>query len=400
VFGLVGIDVHKDFLEVAYRDSSGRVLLREFDNTASGLDKLIRFLKANGVSDVYFESTGVYYFALYYALKGAGFRPHVLNAYKVKRPDANKTDERDAVWLLKVGESKLFSGSYVPDEFMQLLRFLTRKKAKIVDRMADIKREMGSVLSRFGLNVNRLGSKLASKKRLGALFRFINGKLDPSEMDDEVIRAFREVLDRHGGAYYFIVIETYLEELRLLKSKIERLNQAICHLSKPYKESLKILMSVPGISFDLAVRILAEIGDINRFPSPKHLVSYAGLAPTSRNSGGKTRYGKPTRKSNKRLRHYMFLAALAAVRSKSPRVRDWFDRLNRRGKPYKKIIVAIARKLLSIIWHLLVKEEVWMEEGYSKPLSREPRYRKPRVSIREAISILREAGYIVKKLDT
>ncbi|MGQ4892689.1 MAG: IS110 family transposase [Candidatus Njordarchaeia archaeon] len=208
------------FFEVAYRGSNGEIKVIRVDNNAHGLGKLIKLLKAVGATDVYLESTGDYYYALYYAPRGAGIKPHVLNAYKVRRPEANKTDERDAVWLLKVGESKLFDDSYIPDERVQILRFLTGKKTKIVDRMAD--------------------------------------------------------------------------------------------------------------------------------------------------SGGRNRSGKPTKKSNKHLRRYMYLAAMAAVRSKNSVVRRWFDRLIGRGKHFKVAIIAVARKLLAIIWHLLMEGEKWSEEDFVK----------------------------------
>ncbi len=397
---VAGIDVHKNFLEVAYRDSKDEIKLKKLDNTARGLDKLIKLLKSNNVSDVYFESTGDYYFVLYYTLKGAGFKPHVLNAYQVRRPDSNKTDERDAIWLLKIGESRLFNDSYIPNEEMQLLRFLTRKKTKIAKRMADIKREISSILNRLGLNIRQLGNKLMAKNRIKTLTDLTRGKLELGNVEDDTIRAVYETLHNHGGVYYILVVETYLKELLLLKSEVEKLDRAIYHLSRPYGNGLEILMSVPGIGFDLAVKILAEIGDINRFPSPKHLASYAGLAPTSRNSGGRVRYGRPTKKSNKRLRHYMFLAALAAVRSRSPVIKGWFTRLSDRGKHFKKVVVAIARKLLTIIWHLLIKGERWAEENFSKPTKRLSRRRMPRITIAKAIEVLREAGYIVKQPDT
>ena len=72
-------------------------------------------------------------------------------------------------------------------------------------------------------------------------------------------------------------------------------------------------MSIPGIKFTLAVAILCEIGTIDRFPSAKHLVSYAGLRPTLRQSGRKRRHGKTSKKSNSRLRRFMYLAVTAAI---------------------------------------------------------------------------------------
>ncbi len=396
MFNVSGIDVHKDFLEVAYRGRDGEIKVVEFDNNASGLTELVRFLRANNVSDVYFESTGDYYFALFYALKGAGFTPHVLNAYKVKRPEPNKTDEKDAIWLLKLGESRLFKGSYVPNESIQAIRFLSRKLVKMRDREADLKREIGSVLSRLGLNISGLGGKLRSKRRIKALLDLAAGKIGLKDVKDETVRTIYMAIKDKRNKPYFLVIQAYLREIRLLEREINRLNDALLAMVKPYKEQIEILTSVPGIGTNLAVKIFAEIGEIERFPSAKHLVSYAGLAPTAKNSGGKTRQGRPSMKSNKRLKRLMFLAALGAAKNSSPTVKTWFTQLSARGKHFKVIVTAIARKLLAIIWHLLTEGEKWAEENYSKKTVKIPGNKGIKLTVREAISLLEKIGYLVE----
>ena len=122
---VAGINVHKDFLEVAYREK-GHIKTERISYDPEGLSKLIRLLKRLEISVVYIESTGNYYYPLYYTLKGAGIDVRVMNAYKIKRPEPNKTDERDAIWLLKVGESQLFAHSYIPNNDILALRALVR----------------------------------------------------------------------------------------------------------------------------------------------------------------------------------------------------------------------------------------------------------------------------------
>jgi len=114
-------------------------------------------------------------------------------------------------------------------------------------------------------------------------------------------------------------------------------------------------------------------------------------------SGGKLRTVSPSQKSNKYLRRYMFIAALAATRSKSPKVREFVDRLSSRGKHFKVVIIALARKLLTIIWYLLTRRMFWSEDGYSKEPPHLPKVRGTRISLSEAIKILRNAGYEVRR---
>ena len=122
-----GIDVHKKFLEIAYR-KDGKIVTESISYDAEGLDRLIKLLKSLNIEAVFIESTGNYYYPLYYALKGASIKVYVMNAYKIKRPEPNKTDEKDAIWLLKVGESQLFQHSYIPDDDMLALRALVRAR--------------------------------------------------------------------------------------------------------------------------------------------------------------------------------------------------------------------------------------------------------------------------------
>ena len=159
--------------------------------------------------------------------------------------------------------------------------------------------------------------------------------------------AIRSIMKRRDVRANLALIKTYLETIDSLENSLFRLDCEIKAVAK-YEKDIRILMSVPGVSFTLAVAILSEIGDISRFPSPKHLASYAGLAPVVKGSGGKLRTVSPSQKSNKYLRRYMFIAALAATRSKSPKVREFVDRLSLHGKHFKVVIMALARELLTI----------------------------------------------------
>lgn len=396
---IAGIDVHKSFLEVAYRGDDGEVLTLTVPYTLDGVAGLIRLLRRMGVSEVYMESTGSYYYPLYYALKGAEIRACVLNAYKTRKPEPNKTDRGDAVWLLKLGESGLFSGSYIPEDHIMILRFLTRERFKLVDKIADFKRKLHALLWRLGMRAHGLTRKLRSKKRRSLLYSILTSNVNDSELGDDELRAVRDLINKSSMKAYVAVGIIYLKTIEYLESQLRRIDALIDLYAKDLEGEISILMSIPGISRVLAIAILAEIGDINRFPNKNKLASYAGLSPTVKSSGGKLKSSKPSKKSNKYLRRYMFLAAIAAVRSKSPRIRGMVSRLRNRGKHFKVIVIAVARKLLTIIWCLLSRNNFWREEDYSKSI----RFRRSRgkfgMRISEAIEILKRAGYEVRKIN-
>ena len=383
-----GIDVHKDFLEVAFRELSGSVKVIRIEYTPKRLNKLIKLLRKYGITDAYIESTGDYYLLLYYALKGAGIRPHVMDAYKIRRPEANKTNEKDAVWLLEVGESDLFSDSYVPNEDIQALRFLMRKRMKLVDRISNIKREIDNIPMETWTPSIPACEKLRSKKKRKLLLDLLKARLKPNSISDSDVRELYDVLSKSEFRAYIFVLKNQLAELAYLEAQLEEFDRKIEALARKFEDIIRILMSVPGISFILAVGILSEIGDINCFPSSGHLASYAGLIPTAKKSGGKRRVGRPSKRANKYLRRYMFLAGMSTVGSRSRVVHESLQRLLGLGKHYKVAVVAVARKLLCVIWYLLRRGEFWREDGYFKGSRRLSKRRRVRISVREAIAIL------------
>jgi len=283
----------------------------------------------------------------------------------------------------------------IPNDDILALRALVRARFKLVDMIADYKRRVRSQLWTLGVTVDNIGKLLKSRSKRRVLKAIVDGRAVSDA--GSLSLAIRSIMKRRDVRANLVLIKTYLETIDSLENSLFRLDREIKVAAAKYEEDIRILMSVPGVSFTLAVAILSEIGDISRFPSPKHLASYAGLAPVVKGSGGKLRTVSPSQKSNKYLRRYMFIAALGAARSKSPKVREFVDRLSSRGKHFKVVMVALARKLLTIIWYLLSRRVFWSEDGFSKKVPRVPRVRGHKISLSEAIKLLREAGYEVRR---
>jgi len=143
--------------------------------------------------------------------------------------------------------------------------------------------------------------------------------------------------------------------------------------------------------------ILAEIGDVKRFEDSKSLVSWAGLAPSVYQSAGKTLTGSITKKGSKWLRRTMIQVAHAAKRVRNSQLRRFYLRVEaRKGK--KVAIVALARKILTIIYHILANREPYVEEDFKKsPRLEAPRYVNG-LSLEDMAEILRNSGYLVSPL--
>jgi transposase len=156
-------------------------------------------------------------------------------------------------------------------------------------------------------------------------------------------------------------------------------------------------MSIPGIGFTIAAAAIAEIGEIKVFPKPKNLVSWSGLAPAVNESAGKSSNGHITKRGNKYLRTILVQAANSIAIGKPNKLRFFYQRIKAK-KGHKKAIVALARKLASIIHHLLANNEKYSEEELKEKKVRLPKF----VPVQDLdmdgmIKVLCEAGYTVNK---
>ena len=151
---------------------------------------------------------------------------------------------------------------------------------------------------------------------------------------------------------------------------------------------------MPGVGARTAAAILAEIGDAKRFSNGKQIASWTGLAPSLHQSAGSVILGSITKQGSKWLRWSMVEVAHAAVRVRDSRFRGLFLRvMAKKGK--KTAYVAVARKMLTVIWHLLVNGEKYVEVGFQKKVRVGKVAYGGHVPLEVMAEVLRTAGYIV-----
>ena len=147
-------------------------------------------------------------------------------------------------------------------------------------------------------------------------------------------------------------LERYLVLLEQLEDMVKQAEKDIENTVKEHPQA-DLLVSIPGISYYSALTIVAEIGNIERFPSPKQLQSYAGLVPSTYNSGDKQVHGKITKQGSKWLRYIMIEAAHHQTRcTRIPGFGSYYNSIKKR-KGSKTAAVATARKILAVVWRLL-----------------------------------------------
>lgn len=147
------------------------------------------------------------------------------------------------------------------------------------------------------------------------------------------------------------LLASYFRIGQTLRAEIDALDQQAAAQGLEDPNRLKLL-TLPGIGAQAALIITAAVGEIGRFDSPKKLASYAGLVPSVRISDETVRYGPITKQGRSQLRWIMVEAAHAATQTPGP-IRDRYQRLIRKGKHHNVALIAVARHLLELVWHLL-----------------------------------------------
>jgi transposase len=241
-----------------------------------------------------------------------------------------KTDTVDARTLAHLLRTDLIPEAYVPPPDIRELRELLRFRIDLVKQRTAIKNRVHALLAKEGLNS-------PYTDLFGKSGRAWLGDLPLAESKRTRLDAFVRVLD------------SIQAEIKSGEATIQQKAKA--------DQNAVLLTTIPGIAFLSALTILAEIGDITRFPDANHLVSFAGLAPRVRSSGGKTKLGHITKQGPSALRWVLIEATHIAVR-KPGWLQDRYLRL-RRGKSGSVAISACARELLVAIYHVLKRGEAF-----------------------------------------
>ena len=248
-----------------------------------------------------------------------------------------KTDAIDARTLAHLLRSDLIPPSYVPPPAVRELRELLRYRLDLVKQRTALKNRVHALLAKDGLMspvsdlFGRRGRQWLTELPLTPRKRYqLDGYLD--------------------------VLDCLTQRIRDAGLLVRRQAAADPHA--------RLLITIPGIAALSALTILAEIGDIDRFPDAQHLASYAGLAPRVRSSSGKTRMGHITKQGPSALRWALIEATHIAVR-RPGRLQDTHRRL-RRGKSAAVAITACARQMLTAIYYMLQRGDAFRADGSSQ----------------------------------
>jgi transposase len=344
--------------------------------------QLGRQLKTDGIEIVTLESTSDYWRIWFFVLEACGLAVQLVHAAQARNlPGRPKTDKLDAMWLARLTELGLLRASFVPPKAIRDLRDYTRARTRLIQERTRCWQRLEKLLEGALVKVSSVASKLTTVSAQDMIKALIAGQRDPQLLaalargrmkakHDALVAALTGMFDDHHGE----LAQLLLDQIAFIDTRIARLNILIGEQlatiraawgvdadgttgpgagagpGAPVLPAAARLDEATGISAELAVSIISETGlDMTRFPTAAHLVSWAGLAGRTLQSGPRTRNGKG--QGNTYLRGYLGQAAIGAA-STNTFLGERYRRIaRRRGKA--KAQVAVARSILVIIWHLL-----------------------------------------------
>jgi len=367
-----GLDVHKRTVVacVIIPDDKGqRSKERQtFSTMTPDLLRMREWLTTFRVTHVAMESTGVFWKPIYNILEGH-FELLVVNAQHIKTVPGRKTDVKDAEWIADLLQHGLLRSSLIPPPSQREVRELTRYRTSLVEERSRAINRLQKALEDTNIKLASVVSDLMGASARDMLTALLEGETDVtvlSQLARGNMRSKREVLEQalqgHLTAHHRFLLKEQLAHIDELDNAIECISTEIAERLRPFEEQLKRLETIPGIKRRLAEIILAEIGpDMSRFPSSRHLASWAGMCPGNNESAGKRLSGR-TRKGSPWPRTALVEAAQAANHCKNSYLSAQYHRLAiRRGG--KKATIAVGHSLLVIVYHILTEKKDYEELG-------------------------------------
>ncbi|HEU5369507.1 MAG TPA: IS110 family transposase, partial [Ktedonobacterales bacterium] len=399
-----GLDVHKKLVVACLiaLDGQGQRSkeIHTFRTTTQELLLLRDWLVLAGCTHLAMEATGVYWKPIYHLLDGA-VELLVVNARHIKAVPGRKTDVRDAEWIADLLQHGLLRASFIPPAAQRELRELTRYRTSLVQERARAVNRLQKTLEDTNLKLGDVVSDIMGQSARAILAALLAGETDPVVLADlargrlkakraELEAALVGTLKPHHRfllTEQLVLIDTLEEAIRRVSQEIEARMGLLApppngqdqgeeagpqgekaepeHPAPsplPWAEAVRVLDGIPGINPRAAQGILAEIGtDMTRFPSARHLASWAGMCPGNHESAGKRLSGK-TRKGSPWLRQLLVEAAQAAAHTKNTYLSALYRRIAaRRGA--KVAMIAVGHAILVMIYHMLSRQVSYTELG-------------------------------------
>lgn len=367
-----GLDVHKKTVVacilITTPDGQVQKQIRTFSTMTADLLALADWLETLAVTHIALESTGVYWHPVFNLLE-EGHTILLVNPQHIKAVPGRKTDAKDSEWLADLLRHGLLQASFIPPQPIREIRTLTRYRKTLVQERAQEINRLQKVLEGANIKLAAVAADILGKSGREMLDALVTGEQDAdtlAELAQGKLRAklpqLRQALDGRVRPSHRFLIQRILAHIDFLEESLALVQKEIEHALSPFEQAMTLIQSIVGLHETAAAAIVAEIGtDMSRFPSAKHLASWAGVCPGNKQSGGKRLSGKPT-KGNPYVRAILAEVVWAISHTKGNYLSAQYHRLARRlGK--KKAMVAVSHSVLVIIYHVLREKKPYADLG-------------------------------------
>ena len=389
----IGIDIAKRAHEICLTDESGAVLdgnSFSIPNTLSGIEKLQKKLDKFGLNQdnaiVGMEATGHYWLVLYSWLVDQGYvvkviNPLVTDAYRhmsIRKVKNDRIDSEVVAGVLRLGE---YQETSIADNHTLALRQLCRYRSCQVDSCSDLKRKVIALLDQifpeyehlfkdiFGMSSKELLKNYTTPEEIASIHttKLTNllQKASKGRFGKEKALEIKAVAKQSlgitiGTDAFAFQLRQNIEQIEFIEAQVKKLDQEI----ESYMDTIDSpVTTIPGVGAVYGAVILAELGDIHRFPSGKQIVSFAGLDASVNESGEfKGQSASLSKRGSPYLRRAIWGAAFVAA-FHDPELSSYYQRLRDRGKHHNVAIGAVARKLCYIIFAVVSQNRPFEVRG-------------------------------------
>ena len=399
-----GLDVHKSFVVacIAMTDNNGVTTYTKphrFSTFTKDLKRLQEWLASFNCHDVCMESTGKYWIPIYNILE-TDCNVVLVHPKYVKSIRGKKTDKKDARWIADIFKHDLVNGSFIPPADIRQLRDLMRYRTKLTGFTVGEKNRALNCLTVSNIKLDDVFSDVFGKTAKALTDKLLE-RSGPFDVKPFLKKNLKHSPEEIQAAIDGSICAEQAEKLRIIRSHMDNiafckanLESVILSLAEKYSHQLEIISTAPGIDTFSSISIISEIGvDMSVFPTDKQLCSWAGLTPQNNESAGKKKTTRISR-AGAYIKPLLVQCALAAIKDKKhPEVRNRYLALKKR-RGHKKALIAIARMLLTAIYHMLKKDEPYSPQ-LRKNSDLPPEHRE--VSVEQAIFILQRQGYVISR---
>ena len=349
------------------------------------------------------ESTGKYWIPVFNLLEDQ-INVTIANPKWVKAVKGNKDDAKDSKWIGDLFRLGLVPGSFIPCKEIRILREYTRYRFKLTCCKRSEKNRFQNAFTVCNVALDAVVTDMFGKSASSITDYLITS----DEFDPETCKSFLQKSLKKKADAVIESIEGYQmtssqkERMLMVRSHLEFVQQSIDsldskldELTAPYENAVSLLCTIPGVDRASAITIISEIGtDMTQFNSSKRLCCWAGLTPGNNESAGKKKSVRITR-AGVYLKPALVQCAHAAVKSTAtPYYENKCERLaKRRGK--KRAIIAIARMILTAVYHMLSTGETWNPcDLYKIDMPKEMQDKQKAKAVKQALKLLISQGVI------